>query len=399
MGSMPLTETTIKNARPKAKAYKLADAGGLHLFVTPVGSRLWRMKYRFDGREKLLSFGPYPITTLKKARVLRDEAKAQLFDGSDPSALRKQIARTSRGRREHTFAVVAQEYLQKLEKEGRATATMRKLKWLMVFPTKAIGDRPVAGIEPMEILSVLREIEAEGKYETARRLRSTMSSVFKFAISTGRAQSDPTYALQGALISPQRKSRAALIKRSELGELLLKIEGASGQPTTIMSLQLLVLLAPRPGELRLATWSEFDLVEKVWRIPANRMKMRLPHRASLSNQAVSKLVELRRLTGQSPYLFPSTVAFNKPISENTMNQALRRLGYSKDRVTAHGFRASFSTIANESGLWHADAIERALAHVESNDVRRAYLRGEHWEERCLMAQWWADELDRYKELV
>lgn len=396
---MPLTDTALKNTKPTGKAFKMADAGGLYMLVTPAGSRLWRMKYRYDGREKLLSFGPYPITTLKKARLLRDEAKALLFDGQDPSALRKQQARQAREARSHSFSAISDEYLQKLEKEGLAVATLKKNRWLLAFPEKRIGQQPISKITPMDVLSVLREVENEGKYETARRLRSTMSAVFKFAIATGRASSDPTYALQGALITPQAKSRAALIKRHDIGKLLLGIEKASCHPKVKIALQLLALLAPRPGELRLAHWTEFDLADRTWRIPAERMKMRRAHRVPLSTQALEFLRDLKDLNAGSSFLFPSVKSNTKAISENTLNQALRRMGYSKERVTAHGFRATFSTIANESGLWNADAIERALAHVEVNDVRRAYLRGEHWDERVRMTQWWADELDSFRESV
>ncbi len=396
---MPLTDTALKNAKPTGKAFKMADAGGLYLLVTPAGSRLWRMKYRYDGREKLLSFGPYPITTLKKARLLRDEAKARLFDGQDPSALRKQQAQQAREARSHSFSTISDEYLQKLEKEGLAVATLKKNRWLLTFPEKSIGQQPISQIAPTDVLSVLREVENDGKYETARRLRSTMSAVFKFAIATGRASSDPTYALQGALITPQAKSRAALIKRHDIGKLLLGIEKARCHLKVRIALQLLALLAPRPGELRLAHWTEFDLADRIWRIPAERMKMRRAHRVPLSTQALELLGDLRDLNTGSSYLFPSVKSNEKAISENTLNQALRRMGYSKERVTAHGFRATFSTIANESGLWNADAIERALAHVEVNDVRRAYLRGEHWDERVRMTQWWADELDNFKESV
>lgn len=396
---MPLTDTALKNAKPTGKAFKMADAGGLYLLVTPAGSRLWRMKYRYDGREKLLSFGPYPITTLKKARLLRDEAKARLFDGQDPSAVRKQQAQQAREARSHSFSAISDEYLQKLEKEGLAVATLKKNRWLLTFPKKSIGQQAISQIAPTDVLSVLREVENDGKYETARRLRSTMSAVFKFAIATGRASSDPTYALQGALITPQAKSRAALIKRHDIGKLLLGIEKASCHLKVRIALQLLALLAPRPGELRLAHWTEFDLADRIWRIPAERMKMRRAHRVPLSTQALELLGDLRDLNTGSTYLFPSVKSNEKSISENTLNQALRRMGYSKERVTAHGFRATFSTIANESGLWNADAIERALAHVEVNDVRRAYLRGEYWDERVRMAQWWADELDSFKENV
>lgn len=224
-----------------------------------------------------------------------------------------------------------------------------------------------------------------------------MSAVFKFAIATGRASIDPTYALQGALITPQAKSRAAFVKRGELGELLRRIDSATCHPRISLALQLLALLAPRPGELRLAKWGEFDLTEKTWRIPAERTKMRREHRVPLPIRAVELLCALSAHRGKSVFLFQSIKTFQKPISENTLNQALRRMGYTKEQVTAHGFRASFSTIANESGLWNPDAIERALAHVEANDVRRAYLRGEHWEERVKMAEWWAGELKKFKK--
>lgn len=396
---MPLTDTALKNAKPTGKAFKMADAGGLYMLVTPKGSRLWRMKYRFDGREKSLSFGPYPITTLKKARQLRDEAKARLFDGQDPSAHRKQQARASQTARSHSFSAISDEYLQKLEKEGLAVATLKKNGWLLAFPRKLLGPQPISQITPMDVLSVLKDVENSGKYETARRLRSTMSAVFKLAIATGRADSDPTYALQGALITPQAKSRAALIKRHDIGELLVAIEKANCHSRMRIALQLLALLAPRPGELRLAHWGEFDLDDRVWRIPAERMKMRRAHRVPLPTQALDLLGELKNISVGSSFLFPSVKSTKLAISENTLNQVLRRIGYSKDRVTAHGFRATFSTIANESGLWNADAIERALAHVEANDVRRAYLRGEHWDERIRMSQWWADELDSYREDV
>ncbi|MCK0122546.1 tyrosine-type recombinase/integrase [Loktanella sp. F6476L] len=394
---MPLSDTAVKNAKPQGKPYKIADAGGLHLYVTTIGSRLWRMKYRYDGKEKLLSFGPYPVTSLKKARMLRDEAKGCLFDGVDPATRRKQMALRASDARSNSFSVIAAEYIAKLEKEGLAAATLKKNRWLLAFPQKRLGELPISQIEPMQVLSVLREIEAEGKYETARRLRSTVSAVFKFAIATGRAQVDPTYALQGALITPQAKSRAALVKRSELGELLRRIGSANCHPRIAIALQLLALLAPRPGELRLAKWDEFDFREKVWRIPSERTKMRREHRVPLPDQSLDLLHQLALQRGKSEYLFQSIRTFKKPISENTLNQVLRRMGYSKEQVTAHGFRASFSTIANESGLWNPDAIERALAHVEANDVRRAYLRGEHWEERMKMAEWWAAELDRYRE--
>ncbi len=390
---MPLTDTSIRNARSRERPYKISDGGGLHLLVDPGGSRLWRLKYRFGGREKLLSFGPYPLVGLKAARAKRDAAKLLLLDDLDPGEELKLARIRAERERAVTFSAVAKEYLHKLEKEGRAASTMKKLTWLINLAETGLGDRPIKQIEAPDLLKVLRDIETNGTYETTRRLRSTIGSVFRYAIATGRALQDPTDALKGALIQPKVRSRSAIIDHAELGELLRRIDRFSGQPTTKHALQLLALLAPRPGELRLARWTEFDLEEAVWRVPAERMKMRRPHRAPLAPQTIERLRELEALTGTSELLFPSARSWKKPMSENTMNAALRRMGYSSDKMTAHGFRATFSTISNESGLWHADAVERALAHVEANEVRRAYVRGEHWEERVKMAEWWADELD------
>lgn len=390
---MTLTDTAIRNARSHGKPYKIFDGGGLHLLVNPSGSRLWRLKYRFGGREKLLSFGPYPLVGLKSARAKRDAAKLLLLEDLDPGEERKLARIRAERERAVTFSAVAEEYLDKLRKEGRAAATMKKLTWLVRLASKGLEGRPIRQIEAPDVLKVLRDVEKSGTYETTRRLRSTMGSVFRYAIATGRALQDPTEALKGALIQPKVRSRSAIIDRAELGELLRRVDGFSGQPATKHALQLLALLAPRPGELRLAHWSEFDLEDAVWRVPAERMKMRRPHRVPLPPQAIERLRELEALTGTSELLFPSARSWKRPMSENTMNAALRRMGYTSDKMTAHGFRATFSTLANESGLWHADAVERALAHIEANEVRRAYLRGEHWDERVRMAQWWSNELD------
>ncbi|MEM0934991.1 MAG: integrase arm-type DNA-binding domain-containing protein [Pseudomonadota bacterium] len=392
---MPLSDSGLRNLKPAERPYKRFDGGGLYVQVNPSGSKLWHLKYRFRGKEKLLCFGPYPVLSLKDAREKRDQAKRQLIDGLDPSEQRKQARLQDERERAVTFGGVAEEYLDKLRKEGRAAQTLKKQTWLVAFTEADLAGRPISQIEAPDILSVLKKVEENGTYETARRLRSTISAIFRYAIASGRARSDPTEALKGALIRPQVTSRAALIDRDQLGELLVRIEDFNGQATTKFALQLLALLAPRPGELRHAQWTEFDLDEAVWRVPAERMKMRRPHRVPLARQTIEKLRDLHLLTGTSDLLFPSTRSWQKPASENTWNGALRRLGYASDQMTAHGFRATFSTLANESGLWHADAIERALAHVEGNDVRRAYVRGEHWDERVRLARWWADQLDEF----
>ncbi|MFY0634066.1 MAG: tyrosine-type recombinase/integrase [Vannielia sp.] len=393
---MPLTDTAVRNAKSRDKPYKVFDAGGLYLQVNSTGSRLWKMKYRYRGKEKLLSFGPYPLVGLKDARLKRDQARLLLLDGLDPSE-EKKLERIRRDReRAVTFGVVGEEYIEKLEKEGRSPATLKKNRWLLAQTKPDMYELPVRTAEAPDVLRTLRKVEARGTFESAKRLRSFAGAVFRYAIATGRAHIDPTEALKGALIQHRVRPRAAILDRKELGKLLNDIDGFTGQETTRYALQLLAILAPRPGELRLAKWKEFDLAEAVWRIPADRMKMRRAHRVPLPPQAIRLLQELHGLTGTSEFLLPSARSWTQPISNNTLNAALRRHGYGPDKITAHGFRATFSTFANESGLWNPDAIERALAHVEGNEVRRAYARGEYWEERVKMAAWWADQLDQMR---
>lgn len=394
---MPLSDVAIRNLKSREKPFKATDSHGLYLLINPTGSRLWRFKYRFNGKEKLLALGSYPLVGLKLAREKRDDARLLLVEGYDPSIERKRRKRQEFLEQGISFSDLAAEYLDKLRREGRAAQTLKKLGWIISLTEARLGDMEVKDIETQDILACLRVIEAEGKFETAGRLRSTIGAILRYAIATGRATTDPTQALKGALISPRKKHRSALTDKRELGALMLAIDAYSGEPKTAIGLQLLAILAPRPGELRLSSWDEFDFEEATWRIPAERMKMRLPHRVPLPRQAVGWLEDLARYRQKSDLLFPSTRDWKKAISENTFNQAIRRMGYDKDMVTAHGFRATFSTLANESGKWNPDAIERALAHVEGNDVRRAYARGEHWDERVEMAQWWANELDLYRE--
>lgn len=384
---MALTDTACRNTKPNGGLMKLSDGGGLQLWLQPNGSRLWRLAYRFAGKQRLLAIGPYPTVTLAEARTAREEAKRQIRAGLDPCAMKK-AAKTA-----DTFKGVALEYLDKLRREGRAEATMSKIEWLLDFAYPLLGDRRIAEIRPIDVLPVLRKVEARGRYESARRLRSTIGAVFRYAVATARAENDPTIALHGALITPTPTPRAAITEPKALGALLRAIDSLTGQPTIRIALQLMALLFPRPGELRAAEWPEFDLQKAVWSIPGERTKMRRDHRVPLAPQAVTALKELHRMTGDGVFAFPSIRTAERPMSEGTMNAALRRLGYGADEVTPHGFRATASTLLNESGLWNADAVERQLAHVESNDVRRAYARGEHWEERVRMMAWWADHLD------
>jgi integrase len=297
-----------------------------------------------------------------------------------------------------TFRAVAEEVIAKLEREGRAQATLSKRRWLLDFAFPAFGERPVADITARELLALLRQIEGRGLYETARRLRSTCGMVFRYAIATGRAERDPSMDLRGALTTPQVSHRATIVDPMSIGALLRAIDGFDGQPTTHAALRLAPYVFVRPGELRQAEWAEFDLHDAVWSIPAKKMKMRRPHRVPLARQSLAILRELQQLTGSGRYLFPSVRTSARPISENTLNAALRRLGYGTEEMCVHGFRGMASTRLNEMGRWSPDSIERQLAHQEANAVRRAYTHNaEFWSERVLMMQAWADYLDGLRE--
>lgn len=390
---MPLTDATIRVLKPKVKPYKVSDFEGLFMTVKPTGSRLWHFKYRIDGKEKLLSIGVYPEITLAQARGKKDEARALLASGKDPGDAKKDQQRQERARRGNTFEVMAHEFSAKAIAEGRAAATQVKTEWLLNMAIASFGRRPITDVTAPMILACLRKVEAKGNHETAKRLRAKIGAVFKYAVAVGLAETDPTFALQGALIRPKTKPRAAITDKAQLGGLLRATDGFQGQTATRLGLMLLALLVPRPGELRKAKWVEFDIKAKIWSIPAERMKMRRAHQVPLPAQAIAVLEELRNLTGSGEYVLPSLRTPTRTMSENTLNVALRIMGYSGDEMTSHGFRATFSTLANESGLWHPDAVERALAHVDENAVRRAYARGQHWEERVRMADWWAGLLD------
>ena len=391
---MALTDTSIRNAKPREKSFKLTDGGGLHLLITPTGGKLWRLAYRFGGKQKTLAFGAYPSVTLAHARDGRDAARKHLAAGIDPSIKRK-LDRQSAA---NTFRLVAEELLKKLEREGRAPATLVKQRWLLAFAFAAFGERPIAEITAPEILLVLRRIEARGKYETARRLRSTCGMVFRYAIATARAERDPSADLRGALIAPKVTHRAAIIEPNAIGQMLRTIDAYGGYRVVRVALQLAPLVFVRPGELRCAEWREFDFEAAEWRIPADKMKMRRPHRVPLSRQAIAILQELRPITGHSRWLFPSVRSVMQPISENTLNAALRRLGFGSDEMTAHGFRAMAATRLSEMSEWNPDAIERQLAHQEQDGVRRAYVHAaEYWPERVKMMQAWADYLDELRQ--
>lgn len=396
---MALTEMAIRNAKPTDRLVKLSDGHGLQLHIHPNGAKLWRLAYRFDGKQKTLSLGPYPEITLARARERSQEARRSMAEGVDPGEARRLARITGALAKADTFEAVATELLKKRVKEGIAEATRNKTAWLLDFALPDLGKRPISEISSAEVLAVLRKVEVRGKLESARRLRSVIGQVFRYAIATARAANDPTIALQGALTTPKVKHRAAILDPIAFGGMLRAIEGFEGQPTTRAALQLMALLFVRPGEMRMAKWSEFDLAAAVWAIPAARMKMRRDHRLPLARQAVAILKALQPMTayGKEGFVFPSVRSTARSMSANTLNAALRRLGYDKEEATAHGFRATATTLLNESGKWSMDAIARAMSHQDKDAVRRAYARGEYWDERIRMAQWWADKLDALRE--
>ena len=394
---MPLTDKQILALRStEGRVTKASDGGGLQLWVTPSGGRLWNFAYQFVGKQRKLAIGPYPTVSLKDARGRRDEAKRQLSAGLDPSQ-QKQIAKIAKANEQaNTFDVVANEFVAKKRDEGKAEATVSKTEWLVRIASQSLGPRPIAEITAPEVLKVLQGVEARERRESAKRLRATIGAVFRYAMATGRAPADPTLALRGALKSPVVRHRAAIIDPEGLGALLRAIDGHNGTPEVRFGLQLLALTFVRPGELRGATWSEVDFDRAVWTIPPERMKMRRPHRIPLTRQTIAVLRDAGAINPKAELCLPGLRGRARSLSENTFNAALRRLGYAQDEMTAHGFRAAASSVLNESGLWNPDAIEAQLAHVEGNSVRRAYARAEFWDERVRMMQWWADRLDELK---
>lgn len=392
---MPLlNEAKIRSARPKERAYKLFDERGLFMLVTSSGGRLWRFRYRLNGVEKLLTLGAYPDVTLKRAREKRDDARRLVADEVDPSAKRQ----AEKAVQADTFEAIAREWLE-LQGKSLAAETMGILGTrLKSFLYPYVGSRPIASITAQELLAALRRIEARGTHETAHRVRSLAGRVFRYAVATGRAQHDVAADLKDALAPVKSRNFASVTEPARVGELLRAIDGYSGQPITAFALKLAPLVFVRPGELRGAEWSEFDLEVAEWRIPAARMKMGEQHIVPLSRRAAAILRELQILSGRGRYVFPSLLSAQRPMSNNTVNAALRRLGYPSDEQTGHGFRSTASTLLNEQGF-PPDVIELQLAHAERNKVRAAYNRAQRLPERRKMMQAWADYLDQLKRIA
>ena len=387
-GTGKLTDTAVK----QAGSGKHFDGGGLYVEVTATGSRLWRLKYRHAGKERRLAFGAYPEVSLKEARRRRDDARMILRNGDDPGAIKRARKQADKVAATNSFEAIAREWLGH-QKRKMATATYDKALACFendLFPW--LGARPITEIEPPDILHTLKRIEARGAHESAHRAKQRVGQIFRYAIAHGMAKRDATADLRGALAPVVTRSRAAITDPARVGDLLRSLHAYTGQFSTRCALRLAPLLFVRPGELRHMEWTELDLDGGEWRIPAGKMKMREEHIVPLAPQTVAILRELQPLTGRGRYCFPSIRTGSRPMSENTINVALRNMGYDRDTMTGHGFRAMASTRLNELG-WKPDVIERQLAHAERNKVRAAYNRAQYMAERRTMMQAWADYLD------
>lgn len=392
---MALTERAIQNLKATGKPYKRFDGGGLHIYVTGIGGKLWRMSYRYNGKPKTLSFGAFPAVSLKSARERREEAKSLLANGIDPSTRKRELKQEAMTQAANTFEAIANEWYEKykskwVNKTGKIIQTCLTKN---IFPI--IGRLPIATIKAPELLAIVRNLETRGAHYTAHRAMQYCGQVFRYGIATGRAEHDITADLRGALPPHKPKHFASITDPRQAGQLLRAIDGYQGHYTVACALKLAPLVFVRPSELRCAEWAEFDLDNAEWRIPAARMKMGEQHIVPLARQTLEILKDLKLVTGGGKYLFPSLRTQQRPISDTTINAALRRLGYSRDEMTGHGFRSMASTLLNELG-WKGDAIERQLAHGERNAVRAAYNYAEFLPERRKMMESWADYLDKLR---
>lgn len=387
-----LTNIEITKAKPKDKAYKLSDSGGLYLYVNKTGSKSWRLKYRFLHKEKVLSLGHYPYVSLLEAREARDAAKKLLAKGLDPNEVKQTQAYEAKKEAANTFESVAREWHEKnkvkwVEKNANRNLSMLKRH---IFPF--IGIIPIAKVKASDLLSAIQKIEARGNSETAHRALQVCGQVFRFAISTDRAMADLSLVLKGALSPVVVKHHASITNPKEIGKFLRDIHDYDGAYLTQQALKLAPLVFVRPGELRHAEWAEIDFIKAEWRISAQKMKMKSVHIVPLSSQALAILKEVHNHTGHLQYVFTSATSLKRPMSENTVNMALRRIGYDNTQMTGHGFRSMASTILHEQG-WLHDAIERQLAHSDRNKVSAAYNYAEHLTKRKEMMQHWANYLD------
>lgn len=393
-----LTDREIKNAAPRDKPYRLFDGGGMYLEVHPNGAKYWRLKYRFAGKEKRIALGVYPAITSKVARQKAQQEKTRLAEGADPLTIRKATKRITKEAAQNSFEAIARAWLTKRAPSLSTTHVDKVLGRLEknLFPW--IGDRPITEIDGPELLQVVRKVEARGAVHTAKRLLQYAGQIFRFGVGEGVCKRDIAADLKGNLIEERETHRAALTEPKRVAELLRAIDGYQGSLVALCALRLAPLVFVRPGELRHAEWAEIDLKSAEWNIPAEKMKMRNAHLVPLSKQAVAVLEEIRPLSGEGRYVFPSLRTQSRPISDNTINAALRRMGFdTKEEMTAHGFRAMARTILDEVLHFRPDFIEHQLAHAVRDPNGRAYNRTAHLSERRKMMQEWADYLDKIKE--
>ncbi len=408
--STPLTDKRIRAAKPTEKEHRLFDGGGLYLSVMPTGGKLWRLKYRFDGKEKRIAIGAYPYITLQNARIERNRLKSEIALGIDPSEKRKrekQEKRVEQEQSENTLNKLAHEYLLKIE-DALSASYYRKLKSyydnnvLNDTDNKVIGKKPINTLTRADILAIVDKIEERGAVEVARKTLNLLERIFKYAVTTDKADHniiadiDKRYAIQRKSV----RHHPTITDKEGIKGLLLAIDGYTGDYATKCALQIAPYLAVRPGELRAAEWSELDLNNTTWKIPAEKMKMKKPHIIHLVPHVVSILKELQQLTGDSKYVFANAVYKDRYMSENTLNAALRRMGFTKDEMVSHGFRSMFSTICHENISTHGhhtDVIERQLAHTERNSIKAAYSHAEYLEERKALMKWWSDYLKEVKK--
>jgi integrase len=393
---MALTQFAIVNAARADKPYKLSDGGGLYLLVSPAGGKLWRFRFFFGGRENMMTLGSFPIVTIAEARGKRDEAKKLLAAGISPSEQKKAEKVAATAATQNTFGLIAAEYIANLEANKIAKTTLAKNRWLLEVLAAPLADRPITEITPAELLNILKRIEKSGRRESAKRLRGVIGAVFRYAVVTLRATSDPTALLRGALLKPIVNHRAAITDEMQVGGLMRSIDEFDGWPTLRAALLLTALTMARPGDIRGMRRSEINFEKALWRIPPERMKMRRPHDVPLSKQAINVLKDIWSLSDNGDLVLPAIRSHNRMLSENAMNSALRRMGYTKEEMTSHGFRSTASTILNERGF-SPDVIEAALAHQDDDPVRRAYNRATYLQERTKLMQEWSDLLDSFRQ--
>lgn len=389
---MKLTDAKLRTLSEPGKYF---DGAGLFLDLTAAGGRYWRLKYRVAGKEKLLALGVYPAVSLKDARDQANQARQTIQAGEDPIEQRKAAKAQTAHEAVHTFRAVALEWVEHQSARWEPLTRQRITSSLEANVLNALGARPLASIKPLEVMNAVKAVEARGAGEQAGRVLQRVKAIFRWAVIHGRLDANPMLDLMPAeILKPREVKHRAALDAKELPAFLAKLAAYDGDPHTVHALRLLMLTATRPGEVRGARWAEIDMDAALWTIPAERMKMRQEHRVPLSSQALELLQSMQAHSGGRELVFPSPFYPSKPLSENTFNSAMARMGY-KNLATAHGFRALFSTVANETG-WRADVIERQLAHKERNEVRAAYHRSTYMPERAQLLQWWADYLEGCK---